>query len=366
MEKLSESRKKVYFLTVHRRDRSPSQRFRFEQYLDYFESMGFLCIHRSLVNEKDDKILYTPGNYLKKLIILLKCVYQRANDVIRIRKGDIVFVQRESIMIGTALFEKMISQKAKLIYDFDDAIWLSNISKYNRHLGWLKGPGKIPEIIKVADHVIAGNDYLAGYAMKYNNNVTVIPTTVDAERFKIDPPKKFVEPYCVGWSGSFSTIPHFELLIPVLMKIKEHFDGRVYFKVIGDEHYSLEDLGIQGIRWESLNEVKELSEIDIGLMPLPDDEWTRGKCGLKGLVYMSMGIPTIMSPVGVNKDIISDGENGYLAETPEEWIRKITYLIEHPDKMAEIGNNGRETVLKRFSIEANREHYLYVLNKHNA
>lgn len=354
---------KIYFLTVHRKDRSPSQRFRFEQYIDYFESEGYTCLFSSLLNEKEDKIIYTSGHYLRKAMIMLKCVYRRALDLFRIRKGDIVFVQRESIMIGTAIFEKWIARKTCLVYDFDDAIWISNISKFNRHLGWLKNPAKIPEIIKVADQVIAGNDYLAAYALTLNNHVEVIPTTVDTRRFQSNPPKQFSEPYCIGWSGSFSTIPHFELLIPVLKDLKAHFGDRIYFKVIGDENYRHPALGIQGIRWESRNEVEELSEMDIGLMPLPDDAWSQGKCGLKGLIYLSMGIPAILSPVGVNSKIISDGQNGYLAATSEEWIRKITYLIENPEKMAMIGKKGRETVIKHFSVEANKQHYLNVLKK---
>jgi len=155
MASLKSRPRKIYFLTVHRRDRSPSQRFRFEQYTEFFNRNGFECIHSYLINESDDKIFYSRGKLFGKFRILLKSITKRLIEILLIGRKDLVFVQRESIMIGTSFFEKILSKKARLIYDFDDSIWIKNISKSNERFGWLKSPDKIPEIIKSAHHVIA-------------------------------------------------------------------------------------------------------------------------------------------------------------------------------------------------------------------
>ena len=132
----------------------------------------------------------------------------------------------------------------------------------------------------------------------------------------------------------------------------------IYFKVIGDGNYVQEELGIKGHAWKRDTEIPDLQEIDIGIMPLPDDEWAKGKCGLKGLQYMALAIPTIMSPVGVNTEIIQDGENGFLATTIQEWVDKLSQLIDSAALRERIGVNGRQTVLSSYSVEANKQQYL--------
>jgi glycosyltransferase involved in cell wall biosynthesis len=164
----------------------------------------------------------------------------------------------------------------------------------------------------------------------------------------------------IGWSGSISTIKHFELLVPVLLKIQEKYKNQVKFKVIGNKFYSHPQLPIEAIEWKENTEVNELNSLDIGLMPLPNDEWANGKCGLKGLSYMACGVTTVMSAVGVNKDIIKNGINGFLATTDEEWIKILSNLIENPELRAEVGSKGRETVVADYCVKAYRNKYLEV------
>jgi glycosyltransferase involved in cell wall biosynthesis len=357
---------KILFVALHRPNRSPSQRFRYEQYLDYLNENGFTHEFSYIINATDDKKFYGAGNYLSKLQILTKSFFIRFQDIIHANNYDIIFVQREALMLGTAFFEKMYAKsKAKLVFDFDDSIWLHTVSDANKALGFLKSGNKTKEIIAVADMIFAGNQYLANYALQFNGNVKIVPTTVDTDKFKpefnvaadfsLQSIKNTVE---IGWTGSFSTIEHLRFGLPILYKIKEKYADKVSFKVIGDANFSETLLNIRGIAWNSETEVGDLQSIDIGIMPLPNDEWTQGKCGFKGLTYMSLAMPTIMSAVGVNNEIIKDGENGFLATTETEWIEKLSLLIDNALLRQKMGLAGRKTVIAKYSIHAQKENYV--------
>lgn len=355
--------KKVLIITNHRKDRSPGQRFRFEQYLDFLTSNGYEFDFSNLFDEEDDRKLYSKGNLLDKFRIYRKCVRIRKEDLKKINNYDIVFIFREALMTGSIQFEKAFSKsRAKLIFDFDDAIWISNVSDANKRFEFLKNYAKTGKIIGLCDMVFAGNKYLADYASRFNTNIKIIPTTIDTDEYikqKVHKTNKI----CIGWSGSITTIQHFEYAIPFLREVKKKFGDLVEFRVIGDSSYINEGLSISGMAWNKQTEIQDLSYFDIGIMPLPDDEWAQGKCGLKGLQYMALEIPTIMSPVGVNSEIINDGMNGFLASDINEWVVKLTSLIESEQLRNEMGINARKTVEARFSVKANEQLYLKWFNK---
>ena len=194
---------------------------------------------------------------------------------------------------------------------------------------FLKDYSKTDRIIRVANTVIAGNQYLADYAQHYNHNVKVIPTTIDTSYHF--PEKTKNTKICIGWTGTMTTIPHFEELIPVLEKLKEKYQDIIYFKLIVNQDYKVDSLNLQSTIWNKETEIEQIQEIDIGIMPLPENEWAEGKCGFKGLQYMSLEIPTIMFPLGVNKEIIEEGLNGYLASSENEWIEKLSLLIDNSE-----------------------------------
>lgn len=351
--------KKILFIAAHRKDRAPNQRFRFEQYFDFLEQNGFKCELSYLLNEADDKLIYSRGNYFAKAGLILKNIRHRMNDLKKINDFDIIFIVREALMIRSTYFERQFRKsKAKIVYDFDDAIWINDTSDANKFFSWLKNPTKIKEIIKDSDLVFAGNDYLKQFALQFNRNVIIVPTTIDTDEYKPVQPHRESSVVTIGWSGSLTTIKHFKYALPFLSKLKKEYGNRINIKVIGDSSFRNGELNIQGIAWSKKNELSDLSEIDIGIMPLPDDDWAKGKCGLKGLQYMALAIPTIMSPVGVNSQIIQDGENGFLAGTTDEWISKIKMLIEQPELRSKMGNAARETVIKHYSVEANKLLYL--------
>jgi glycosyltransferase involved in cell wall biosynthesis len=353
---------RILFIAAHRPGRSPSQRYRFEQYLDFLAANGFVCDFSYLLSVRADEVFYRRGHLLDKLLIFVAGAWKRYRDTARAGGYDIVFVQREAFMAGSIWFEKKFAASpAKLVFDFDDAIWQLDVSAANRRLGWLKRAAKTAEIIALSDLVIAGNGYLADYARRHNDRVVVIPSTIDTREYVPIAGRGSNGPICIGWTGSMTTIKHFETAVPILARLKQRYGDRIRVKVIGDGSYVNEALAVRGIPWRREDEVAELAEIDIGIMPLPDDGWTRGKCGLKGLQYMALGVPAVMSPVGVNAEIVADGRNGFLANSTAEWLEKLALLIESAELRARLGAAGRQTVEDRYSVRAMEPVYLKAL-----
>ncbi len=355
---------KILFIAAHRPNRSPSQRYRFEQYFPFLKENGYECELSYIIDANADRIFYRPGNIFRKFLITLKSLRKRMKDIQHAKNVDIVFVQREAFMTGSAYFEKQFAQTgAKLVFDFDDSIWLLDTSKANKKWAWLKSEKKTGEIIAVSDVIFAGNNYLANYAGQFNKNTKIIPTTIDTDMFRRTSAYCDNDRICIGWSGSITTIKHFEQAVPFLTAIQKKYGNTVYFKVVGDVTYKNEALGIEGIQWTSETEVSLLQSFDIGIMPLPDDEWVKGKCGLKGLSYMAVEVPTVMSGVGVNSEIIMDGINGFIANSDEEWIQKLSLLIDSYELRKKMGEAGRKTVLERYSMESQKNNYLDAFNE---
>ncbi len=348
---------KVLIACIYPSQKAPSQRYRIEQYLDFLQANGFDVTFSSALSKKDYDYYFSKGYFFRKAWIVAKSIVIRLREVFIASKYDVIFVHREAFMLGTSFFERQFARRSKVIYSFDDAIWIPRISEGNKAWNFLKKSSKTGEIIKHADLIFAGNNYLRNYAIKFNPNAVIIPSTIDTNLYQ---PKYNIhkDKICIGWSGSFSTIVHFESCINVLKIIKAKYGDGVYFKVIGIERFVNHELQIQGIPWNRDTEVSDLHAIDIGIMPLPDDEWANGKCALKGLQYMALEIPTVMSPIGVNKEIIQDGENGFLAGSEEEWVEKISKLIDSPQLRKSMGERGRKTVVDGYSVEVNSAFYL--------
>lgn len=352
---------KILIIVDHRLNRSPSQRYRFEQYLNYFKSEGFDWELSEIITEQDDKLFYHPSNYFKKAWILFKSIFIRLKDLRRAKKFDVIFIQREALLLGSSYFEKQFFKKNKVVFDFDDSIWLLDTSPENKKFEFLKNPDKTKINIKHAHCVIAGNLFLANYAKQFNPNTVIIPTTIDCDFHIPKPELRDKEKIVIGWSGSISTIKHFEMAIPALIEIQKKYPNQIEIHVIGQGSYTHPEINVISKNWSSKTEVDDLNSFDIGIMPLPDDEWVKGKCGLKGLSYMACGVATIMSRVGVNSEIIEHGKNGFLAANQQDWVNYLSELIENQDLRHKMGQLGRETVVKNYSVNANKVKYLEVL-----
>ena len=350
----------AYLFVPYPLDHAPSQRFRFEQYLAQLEAAGIRCRVSPLMSPAMYRIMYQRGHFFLKAAYCAKALFVRLADVWRARGCDICYVHREAFPIGPPFVERLLAWLGKpIIFDFDDAIYLPNASAANRFVEPYKNSGKTAAIVRLSDTVVAGNPYLATYAAHHNERVAIIPTTIDTVRYKpLARERGPRDRVCIGWSGSRTTIAHLRLLTGVLRALHERFSIRI--KVIGDRTFAIPGVPVEAQDWDPADELKSLSDIDIGLMPLPDEEWAKGKCGLKALQYMALGIPAVCSPVGVNTQIIQDGVNGYLASTDAEWIDRLSRLIQEESLRQRLGQAARETVEARYSVAANAPRYIAV------
>jgi glycosyltransferase involved in cell wall biosynthesis len=330
-------------------DTNPSQRFRMEQWEPLLRRRGVEVTFRPFESDALHAVLYKPGMAGQKLRHVARAFARRASELREVRRFDAVYVLREMALLGPPLFERWVARcGVPFVFDFDDAVFVPYVSPANGYLSYLKFPGKTRTICRLAAHVMAGNPYLADYARQVNGRVTVVPTTIDTAKYTVEE-REASDPPVIGWSGSFSTAQHLDTLRPALRRLarKERFRLRV----IGAPGYRVEGVDVEALPWRPETEVEDLRRIDIGVMPLPDEPWSRGKCGLKALQYMALAVPTVCSPVGVNAEIIGDGENGYIASTEDEWVGKLSRLLRSADERRRLGRAGRATVEARYSAE---------------
>jgi glycosyltransferase involved in cell wall biosynthesis len=331
-------------------DRNPSQRYRIEQWEPHLARMGVHVTYQPFDDEELNRVLYQPARMAWKTGLVLKALARRAAGLRHVRRFDVVYILREAALLGPPVFERMIGLAGvPFVFDFDDAVFERYVSPSNGYLSYLKLPGKTRTVCRLAAHVMAGNEYLASYARAVNTRVTVVPTTVDTEKYTIArrPPNDVP---VIGWTGSHSTVAHLLTLERVLRRLAER--ERFRLRVIGAPDMRLDALAgiaLDVLPWRSETEVEDLRPIDIGVMPLPDDRWSRGKCGMKALQYMGLGLPTVCSPIGVNSTIVRDGDNGLLAVTEDEWLEKLTRLLRCPELRERLGRAGRATVEARYS-----------------
>ncbi len=335
---------KVLVLVPYPRDVAPGQRFRIEQWMPYLETEGFEFGFSSFLSPELNAVLYQPHKTIQKVTHLLRAWARRLGEILRLEGYDAVFMSREASIIGPALLERvLVSRSFPLVFDFDDAIFHRYVSPSNKYLSYLKFPGKTAAICRIASHVTVGNEYLRQYASQYTDKISVVPTTIDLKQYiPRSREKKAGEKLIIGWTGSYSTIQYLSIIAPVLRRLRAKHDFR--FRVIGVPQYAIDGIEVEALPWKSETEVEDLQPIDIGIMPLPDERWAKGKCALKALQFMALEIPTAISPVGVNSEIIQDGTNGYLASSDDEWVAKLSALIESVDLRRQIGRGGRATV----------------------
>jgi len=315
---------KVGFLPLYR-IQYPSSRYRVFQFLVPLRQQGYQCT-----------LIEAPQRDPWKRLAYLPCLFHLALT------QDVLYVQKRTFPKVILCALKRLNPR--IILDLDDAIYLR--------------PARKPltdAILRAAVVVVAGNDYLAEYARQFNEQVVVIPTVVDTDVYcpPLGPRHPGDDRVVIGWIGSDPNRGDLAPMRPVFEWLAERYGERVVLRIVSDQPLEMETrLRMEFVRWTLEGGRAQLQQFDIGIMPLEDTEWNRGKCGLKLIQYMAVEAATVASPVGVNQEIIWDGEMGHLVVTTEEWQERLARLIEDEALRLRMGHAARQCVEQRYSVKA--------------
>lgn len=349
----------------------PSSRYRIYQYLPYLAEHGIDVDVRPLLKGRYFEIIKIENFIIKNIFKIFYAIYRyiiRFFDVLKAGKYNLVVIEHQAFPYLPFFLDYIVKILNKnIILEFDDAIYLTH-------------PKKMPKLIRMSKAIIVGNNFLKDYAIKFNQNVKVVPTVIDMMRYSANPPHRIPLPVCrtgrpqgereikaisvisppltgggrgeggkiiICWIGLAYNIDYLKQLANVFEKLSD----KIILKIICNKGIKIEGVNIIFKKWSIETEVEEIQSSHIGIMPLKDDEWARGKCGLKLLQYMAAGIPSVASPVGVNKEIISDGVNGFFASSSDEWYEKLLMLCEDSELRNKIDLVGRMTVEEKYSID---------------
>jgi glycosyltransferase involved in cell wall biosynthesis len=333
---------------------APGQRFRFEQWAPCLARDH--DIHLDLLPFESPalaRILYRPGHLLSKAGLVSLAFLRRARSLIAARNYDCVLVFREAALIGPAFYERLIVWSGKpIIFDFDDSIWSQAQEMNSGIFSRLHFFGKTRTLCRLASAVTPGNQFLADFARRYNNRVTVMPTSIELDEYPALPEAPDEGRFVVCWTGSTSTLANFEHAREPLERLAKIIPLTVKVICNAPPQRDIAGAEMRFVPWSAKNEAAEIADCHVGIMPLPDDEVSRGKCGLKALQYMGTGRPVVISAVGMNTDLVRDGVNGFLASSADDFVEALLKLAGNPELRAKIGAAGRRTVAKSYSAKA--------------
>lgn len=289
------------------------------QYFDRLAAVGHQASHLDLSGG--------IGNYLRALAVA--------------RKADVVLVLRKTL--PTPLLWLLRKLARRLVFDFDDAIFCNTDGT--------RSPTRMSRfaaMVQCCDQISAGNGFLAAAAMRFNPRVSVVPTSVDIDRYFIqnDKPQDFFD---VVWIGSSSTRKYLEEAIPALQAASRRISN-LRLKIVADFDLPSCGLNTWPVRWQAETEAAELASAHVGIAPMRDDDWSRGKCALKVLQYMAAGLPVISSPAGVNAEAVLDRESGFLVREEREWVEALVELAGSTETRERMGQAGRKRVVALYSV----------------
>jgi len=342
---------------------SPSQRFRLEQWAPRLERDHRIRLDFApFESGRLAAILNKPGRTVEKAALVARDFLSRSSVIRDAGRYDAIVIHREAALIGPAIYERLLARTGKpIIFDFDDSIWSHSQVTNNGIFSRLHFFGKTSTICRLATAVTAGNEFLADYARRKNGNVHVIPTSIELDDYPVSAEPASARPFVVCWTGSTSTLGHFEHARPALEQLAKQLPVEVKVICNRPPEHDVAGARMRFIPWSADGEASEIGDCHVGIMPLPDDEVTRGKCALKALQYMATGRPVVVSPVGVNAEIIRDGANGFLADSAEEFASRLAELAASSELRRTMGDNARKTIETSYSAQVSARAFAKVV-----
>ena len=344
---------------------SPSQRYRFEQWAPHLVADHNVELH--FAPFESDALaarLYRPGHLLAKTVLTLRDYVRRSAVLAQAQDCDANVIHREAALIGPAIYERLLARLGKpIIYDFDDAIWSPGQAWKNGLFSRLHFPRKTASLCRLASAVTVGNDYLASYARRQNDHVFIVPSSIELADYPALPEAADSDRFVVCWTGSVSTLVHFEHVRPALEQLASQLPLKVRVICSDPPARPIAGAEMEFVRWSAGREAADVADCHAGIMPLPDDEVSRGKGGMKALQFMATGRPVVVSPVGVNCEIVRDGVNGLLASSTDDWVTALKRLADGPALRNRLGTAARATVRRDYSANVSAAKFAGVVEK---
>lgn len=349
--------KKLYFLTKYYKD-GPSSRYRSHNYQKYFEN--YEIEYQPLMYENYVQELYSKTMRREKYLIKIKvlvCIIKRFLKLLFLREKNSFFIIEKELFPGCPYFiEKFLLKNKNYSLDYDDYV---GANYYKNKLKKIFFKDKIKKLVKNAEIVTVGNKW---YFEEFKtNNLIYLPTVIDLDKYKNIKEKYESEKISIIWIGSMSSLKYLKLVENSLIKLSKKYS--IKLKVIGGK-IELNELEIEYIKWTDETEVQEILSGDIGIMPLSDTLWEKGKCGFKLIQYMACGLPVVASPAPANEEIIIEGENGYIAKTQEEWYQYLEELISDTDLRRKMGISGRKRIEENYTYQVWGSKYIEFLESY--
>jgi glycosyltransferase involved in cell wall biosynthesis len=335
-------------------------RYRLFQFAEPLAERGIRLDVRPFLDSRVFASLYRRGELARTVVGILRAAVRRLGDVVAARGIDVLLVQREAMILGPPLAEWLMTRvgNCPMVLDLDDATYVSYRSPTYGRLGTvLKWPGKTDRLIRWATVVTCGNRTIAEYVRSQGTDAVVIPTVVDTDRFRpatrsngTDPPMPVI-----GWIGTHSTYPYLESIFPALQDLAR--SHRFLLKIIGSgrDRICVPGVSVQTLDWNLGREVQDFQSLDIGLYPIVANRWTAGKSGFKAIQYMAVGIPYVVTPVGVCAEIGEPGITHLCASSPDEWCAALARLISDRQSRRRMGEAGRRYALQHYTVPAQAE-----------
>lgn len=331
-------------------DYCAGQRFRIELWAKRLADRGIEVEFLPFADRDLTDVLYQPNQKIKKGSLLISSFFKQLVEVLKINKPDLVFIYREAGLIGPPIIEKLVRRwKIPIVYDIDEPLFVPCVSPINGSFNKLRFFSKVDELFKMSDCIFVVNQVIGDYARKFNDDVEIVPMTIDINRYKPSEQPKTNEKPKIAWVGTWSNQPNVELAIPPMRELRKDHDFT--FRIVADNVMSFDGLDVDFVPWAYNVEVPNLQESDIGVVPVKASDWSPWKFFFKTIQFMGLGMPIVASATGSNLEIIKDGVNGFLARTESEWYEKLKLLIENPELRLRLGSEARKTAVEKFDIE---------------
>ena len=333
-------------------------RFRMIQFVEPLARQGIELSVYPFIDSSLYGSLYDRSQWPRTAAGLALASLRRVRELWRARKADVLFVQREAMMFGPPVVEWLAINldRCPMVLDLDDATYVSyNSPTYGRLASRLKWFSKTNDLIRWSRLVICGNREIETYVKSKGRPTVVIPTVVDTTEFRPLAERKQADVPVIGWIGTHSTFPYVKSIFPVLERLAREHRFRLRLVGTGVDTVGIPGVEVENLPWKLDREIPDFQSLDIGIYPIVEDDWSVGKSCFKAIQYMAVGVPFVVSPVGICRDIAAPCQTHFLAHTEDEWYARLAQLLTDAGLRRGMGEAGRKHAVEHYSTEIHSE-----------